>query len=60
MAAGDQLVRYGELFLELLLLVEAGVVAVARQQFLMPAELHDSTAIEHCNLIGIAHCGDTM
>ena len=44
-----------ELFFQLLLLVEAGVVAVEGQQFVVTAQLHNSAVVEHGDLVGIAH-----
>ena len=36
----------GELFFQLLLLVEAGVVAVEREQFIMPADFDDPSPVQ--------------
>ena len=54
-SAGD-----GELLFQLLLLVEAGVVAVEREQFIVPAHFHNSAVVEHGDLVGIAHGRDAM
>ena len=45
----------GEFFFQLLLAVEAGVVAVEGEQLIVPAQLHNSSVVEHGNLVGIAH-----
>jgi hypothetical protein len=45
----------GEFFFQLLLAVEAGVVAVEGEQLIVPAQLHNSAVVKHCDLIGIAH-----
>jgi flagellar secretion chaperone FliS len=55
LSSGDR-----QFFFELLLLVEAGVVAVARQQFVVPAQLHDPAVVEHGDLVGIAHGGNAV
>jgi hypothetical protein len=44
----------------LLLLVEAGVVAVEGQQLVVAAQFDDSAAVEHGDLVGIAHGGDAV
>ena len=38
----------------MLLLIQAGVVAIARQKILVFAEFYDTSAIEYCNLVGVA------
>jgi hypothetical protein len=53
--AGD-----GELFFELLLLEQAGVIAIESQQFFMPAKLHDAAVIEDRDLVGIAYGRDAV
>src|ERR1035441_9981575 len=50
----------GEFFFQLLLLIEAGVVAVAGEQLIVPAQLHNSSVVEYGDLVGIAHSGDAM
>ena len=45
----------GEFFFQLLFLVETGVIAVERKQLVMPSNLHDSSAIEYRDLVGVAH-----
>src|SRR5579863_6069203 len=52
--------RNRQLFLQLLLVIEAGVVAVECQQFFMSAQFNDSSAIEYGNLIGIANSRDAV
>jgi hypothetical protein len=46
---------HGELLFKLLLVVEAGVVAVEGEQFVVAAYLDNSAVVEHGNLIGAAH-----
>ena len=50
----------GEFFFQLLLLIEPGVVAIKGEQFVVPAQLHNVSVIEHGDLIGVAHSGDAM
>jgi len=45
----------GQLLFQLLLPVEAGVVAIQGEQFVVPAQLDDLAVDEHCDLVGIAH-----
>ena len=45
----------GEFFFQLLLAVEAGVVAVEGEQLIVVAQLHNSSVVKHCDLVGIAH-----
>ena len=52
-ALATALIRDGEFFLELLFLIQAGVIAVTRQKFLVFAEFHDAAAIENGDLVGI-------
>ena len=49
-----------EFFFQLLLLVEAGVVAVQRQQFFVAAHFDNPAVIEHRDLVGVAHGRDSM
>ena len=44
-----------ELFFQLLLLVEAGVVAIQCEQLIVSADFDNLPMIEHCDLVGIAH-----
>jgi len=53
--AAEYLTGDGKLFFELLLLVEAGVVAVEREQLIVAAELDDSTLTEHRDLVCVPH-----
>ena len=52
--------RYGELFFEALFLEEAGVVAIAGDEFVVSAELGDAASDEDCDLIGVASGGDPV
>ena len=45
----------GEFLFQLLLAVEAGVVAVEGEQLIVVAQLHNSSVVKHCDLVGIAH-----
>ena len=47
--------RHRQLFFELLLLVEARVIAVQRQQFVVPAQLDDPPLVQHGDAVGVAH-----
>src|SRR5579864_2251697 len=49
-----------QLFFQKLLVVEIGVVAVARQQLFVCAQLHDAPFVQHRNTVGVAHGGDTV
>ena len=50
----------GEFFFQLLLAVEAGVVAVESEQLVVTAQLHNFSVVQHGDLVGIAHGGDTV
>ena len=41
-------------------MVEAGVIAIAREQLVVAAQLYDSAVIEHGDLVGIADGGDAV
>jgi hypothetical protein len=45
----------GQLFFQLLFLVETGVVSVQRKELFVPADFDDTAMIEHCDLLGILH-----
>ena len=52
--------RYGELFFEALLFEEAGVVAVAGDEFVVGAEFGDAAGDEDGDLVGVAGGGDAV
>jgi hypothetical protein len=52
--------RDRQLFFQTLFLEEAGVVAVAGDQFVVGSELGDAAGDEDSDLIGVAGCGDSV
>src|SRR5579863_5345683 len=49
-----------QLFFQLLLVIEACIIAIEREQLVVPSELDDAPAIEYGNLIGIANSRDAV
>ena len=45
----------GQFLFQLLFPVEAGIVAIEREQLVMPAQFDDFAVDEHGDLVGVAH-----
>src|SRR5208283_564862 len=52
--------NFGELFFQQLLVIQVAVVAVQGEQFVVRAEFHDASLVQHRNAVGLAHGGDAV
>ena len=52
--------RNRKLFLQLLFVIQACIIAIKRQQFLVSAELDNPSLIQHGDPVGVAHSRDPM
>lgn len=60
LTTGTALTSNGEFFFELLLPVEAGVIAIEDEEIVVSAKLNNAALVQDCNLVGVAHCGDAV